>query len=98
MMDILRKPSAWIPIALSLFWIVWWVYFFVMFGTPRPDPQADEGVAAHLFQLWLVIEVFMIGFFMVRWLPKKPISTLLITTLQIFLVIAASAPVFYFQL
>ena len=57
MSSILKKPSAWVPIILSLAMLAFILILLALQGVPAPDPDADEGVAAHLFQLWLVLEV-----------------------------------------
>ncbi len=67
-----------------------------MFGLPVRE--ADEGTGAHLFQIWLLLEPFMVGFFAVKWLPQKPRQALLVLAIQIVAALAACAPVFYFKL
>ncbi|MBI2188664.1 MAG: hypothetical protein HYU37_16315 [Acidobacteria bacterium] len=49
--ELLAKPSAWGPIALSLVVLAVMLTSIVVFGPPAPQP--DEGTAAHLFQIWL---------------------------------------------
>jgi hypothetical protein len=93
--SIIKQPSAWIPIALSFGVLLIMFASFALSGTPTH--QADEGTAAHLFQIWLVVEVAMIGFFGVTWLPKKPLSASLILIVQIVAVLAACAPIRYFN-
>ncbi len=51
-----------------------------VFGIAREE---DEGIGAHLFQLWLVLEPLMVGFFAVTWLPRAPAQALFIMVLQI---------------
>ncbi|MBI5457337.1 hypothetical protein HY971_01245 [Candidatus Kaiserbacteria bacterium] len=63
MISTLKKPGAWIPIALSLGMLAFILTYVAMFGVAAPDPNADEGTPAHLFQLWLVLEALMIPFF-----------------------------------
>ena len=96
MNSLLKKPSAWIPIALSLTVLAIMLISIVMSG--RPVRQPDEGTGAHLFQIWLVLEVVMVSFFAIKWLPKEPRQALIILGLQILAVLAACAPVFYFKL
>ncbi|MDO8521419.1 MAG: hypothetical protein Q7S52_04850 [bacterium] len=98
MISILKKPSAWIPIALSLAMLAFLVTLLSMHGIPTSDENKDEGVAAHLFQLWLVLEAVMIPYFAVRWLAQAPKDASLVLALQIALVLLAAAPVFYLQL
>ncbi len=94
--SLLKKPSAWIPIALSLSVLTVMIIFIALSGPPTR--QADEGVGAHLFQIWLVLEVLMVGFFAIKWLPQRPTQTVLILLIQIVAVLATCFPVFYFHL
>jgi len=96
MNSLLKKPSAWIPIALSLTVLAIMLIGIAMSGPPVRQP--DEGTGAHLFQIWLVLEVVMVSFFAIKWLPKEPRQALIILGLQILAVLAACAPVFYFKL
>lgn len=91
----IKKVSAWIPIILSLIMLV--ILGMYLTGVLLPDPTGDEGLGAHLFQIWLVLEAVMIPFFAVKWLPKAPKQALLIIVVQVALVIAVCAPVFYFN-
>jgi len=60
--------------------------------------MGDEGPVAHLFQIWLVLEVVMVSFFAIRWLPQSFRSALPVLALQIAAVAIACAPVAYFHL
>ncbi len=97
MYSTLKRPSAWIPIALSFAMLAFILTLLGINGVPTQMPE-DEGVGAHLFQIWLVLEALMIPFFAVTWLPRAPKEALFVLVLQIAAVIAACAPVFYFQL
>lgn len=92
----IRQPSAWIPILLSLATLTIMLISFAIFGIPHRE--ADEGTAAHLFQIWLVIEVIMIVFFAIKWLPQRPKQALPILVLQIVATLAACVPVFLLNL
>lgn len=94
----IRKPSAWIPIALSLVALAAIIAAILILGVPTPQDNKDEGVGAHLFQIWLVLEVFMVGFFAVKWLPRAPSQAFLILIVQVLAVLAACFPVFFFHL
>lgn len=97
MNSLLRKPSAWVPIALSLG--VWAMLGVALSLSPWPPvPEADEGVAAHIFQLWLVLEALLIPFFALVWLPQAPRETLAILALQVAAVLPPIIIVFYFNL
>jgi hypothetical protein len=96
MLGILKRPSAWIPILLSLAVIAAWLISIAVFGIPHRE--ADEGTAAHLFQIWLGLEVLMIGFFGIKWLPQKPKQAVVVLAIQIVAALGACVPVFYFNL
>ena len=96
MNTLLKQPGAWVPIAISL--IVLATMFFVIAISGPPVRQPDEGVGAHLFQIWLVLEMLMVAFFGIQWLPQKPKGALLILTIQIAAVFLACAPVYFFNL
>ncbi len=98
MRSILKHPSAWIPIALSLAMLAFIISVLTLHGIPTPDPNADEGVGAHLFQLWLMVEAVMVTFFIVKWIPQKPLQASFVLVIQIAAVITACFPVFYFHL
>lgn len=98
MPSLLRKTSAWLPIALSLAMLAFLLILLGVHGLPTPDENKDEGVAAHLFQLWLFVEAAMLAVFAVKWLPREPKPALIILVIQILAVALACFPVFYFQL
>ena len=65
-----------------------------MFGVVR---EADEGTTAHLFQIWIVLEVLLVAFFVARWLPQAPKQALLVLAIQVIAALVVCAPVFYFK-
>ena len=93
---LIKHPSAWIPIALSLTVVAAMLVHIATVGVPVR--QLDEGAGAHLFQIWLVIEVLMLSFFAVRFLPQRPKQAVIVLGIQILAVLAGCAPVFYFKL
>jgi len=95
MNPLLKKPSAWIPIVIPLIFFAYLVIYITIFGIVREE---DEGTGAHLFQLWLVLEPLMVGFFAVRWLPRAPKQALLILALQIVAAFLPISVVFFFKL
>ena len=92
----MKKPSGWVPAAVSLGVLAVMLISFIVSGVPARQP--DEGIGAHLFQIWLVLEFFMIAFFALKWLPQKPKQALVILAIQIIAALVACAPVFYFKL
>ncbi|MBV9159551.1 MAG: hypothetical protein JO019_03075 [Candidatus Kaiserbacteria bacterium] len=92
----LKRPAAWLPLAFSGVAIVLIYGMIAVVGTPRR--QADEGTAAHLFQIWLLLEVLLITFFAIKWMPREPRSTFIVVVLQILAVAIGCFPIFYFNL
>jgi hypothetical protein len=91
---ILKRPSAFIPVAMSLTALVIVIGYAAMFGTAR---QADEGAAAHVWQLLMAGQVPIMAFFAIKWLPTKPRQALLILALQVGAALAAMFPVWWLQ-
>ena len=96
MNSIMKQPSAWLPLVISLTALTAMLTSIATMGVPHRE--ADEGTAAHLFQIWLVLEVLMVAFFAIKWLPQKPKQALLVLALQIVAVLAACAPVYFLKL
>jgi len=92
--SLLKRPSAFLPILMSVIVIGIIVGHIAMSGTAR---EADEGTAAHLFQLLMAGQVPIIGFFAVTWLPREPRAALLVLGLQLAAAMAAIAPVWWLQ-
>lgn len=91
---LLKRPSALLPLAMSAAALTVVVAYAAMFGTAR---QADEGTAAHLWQLLMAGQLPIIAFFAIRWLPAEPKRALVVLGLQVVAAFAAAFPVFYFN-
>jgi hypothetical protein len=87
----LKHPTAFIPIAMSLAALAVVLTYVVTVGTAR---QADEGTAAHLWQLLMAGQLPVIALFAITWLPRDPRRALLVLALQFVAAVAAAAPVF----
>lgn len=96
MTSIIRRASAWLPVALSLLTLGIMLAYIAMHGPPARE--VDEGAGAHLFQIWLVLEALMIAFFAIRWMPQSPKAALWILVVQFAAAVGACAPVFYYHL
>jgi hypothetical protein len=57
--------------------------------------DADEGAAAHIFQLLMVAQVPIVAFFAIKWLPRDPRHALQVLALQAGAALAAFAAVFF---
>jgi len=89
--SMLKRPTALIPICMSLVALSLVLGHIATSGVAR---QADEGAAAHLWQLLMAGQVPVIVLFVMRWLPRTPTQTLLVLMLQGVAALAAAAPVF----
>ena len=88
---ILKKPSAFLPIMMSLAALATVGIYVSLHGTA---PQADEGAAAHIWQLLIAAQIPIIVYFVIRWLPKALKPVLLILVIQACAILAALAPVY----
>jgi hypothetical protein len=91
---LLKRPSALLPLAMSVAALAIVIGYATMFGTAR---QADEGAAAHIWQLLMAGQVPVIGFFAIKWLPTEPRQAMLVLALQLGAALAALFPVWWFQ-
>jgi len=91
----LRRPSAFLPLVMSLAALAMVVAHVAFFGVVR---QADEGTAAHLFQLLMATEAPIIAFFAITWLPRDSVPALRVLALQIAAALAPLALVFVLEL
>jgi hypothetical protein len=66
-----------------------------IYGAAR---EADEGAAAHIWQLLMAGQLPVVVFFAIKWLPRAPKPALGVLALQAGAVLASMAPVFYFNL
>jgi hypothetical protein len=87
----LKHPSAFLPVAMSTGALATVLVFLALHGTA---PQADEGAAAHLWQLLMAAQVPIVLFFAVKWLPQSPKRAFPVLLLQVGAALAAMAPVF----
>lgn len=94
---VLKRPSAFLPLAMSLAAFVLVLGHVAMVGAGAAH-QADEGATAHIFQLLIAGQVPLVAFFAIKWLPRAPRFSLPVLALQALAVISALAPVHFFNL
>lgn len=90
----MKRPSAFLPLAMSSAAVVTVLVHIARFGTAR---QADEGTAAHLWQLLMITQIPIVAFFAIKWLPESPRQAMYVLTLQAVAVFAALVPVFFLK-
>lgn len=88
--SILKKPSAVVPMGMSLAALGVVCVHIAMAGTAR---QADEGAAAHSWQLLMGMQVPILIYFAIRSLPRAPRQAFSVMALQAMAAAAALAPV-----
>ena len=88
---ILKNPSAFLPLAMSLGAFTTVLVYVAIFGPAR---QADEGTAAHIWQILMAGQIPIILFFAIKWLPRTPKEALLVLVLQGGAALMALAPVY----
>jgi hypothetical protein len=86
-----RKPSAFVPMAMSFTALAVVLGSIIMFGVVH---EADEGAIAHIWQLLMAGQLPILAYFVIRWLPRVPRQTLYVFALQIGIALAALAPVY----
>jgi membrane-associated HD superfamily phosphohydrolase len=88
---LLKHPSAFLPVVMSLGAVATVMVFMALHGTAS---QADEGAAAHIWQLLMAVQVPIVMFFAIKWVPRSPRRAVPILALQVGAALAAMAPVF----
>lgn len=91
----LRHPSAFLPIVLSLGALATVLLRIALVGT---DPEPDEGTAAHIWQLLMACQAPIALYFALRFVPRAPREALPVVGLQLAAMLAALAPVFLLKL
>lgn len=91
----IKLPSAFLPLAMSVAALAVVLGHVAVFGAAR---EADEGAAAHLWQLLMAGQVPLVAYFAIKWLPRAPRSVLAVLALQGAAVLAALAPVYFLRL
>jgi hypothetical protein len=97
----LKRPSAFIPLAMSLTALALVLGRVAIFGTGPEvvvNGRPDEGAVAHLWQLLMAGQLPVLAFFAIKWLPRAPRQTLGVLAVQAGAVLASMAPVFFLNL
>ena len=93
--SIVKRPSAFLPMAMSSVALAVVLSHIAMFGAVR---EADEGTSAHIWQILMAGQLPVLLFFAIKWLPRAPRQTAYVLALQAGAALASVAPVFYFNL
>ena len=90
----LRHRSAWLPVAISVFFIALALRHVAIYG---PGMEADEGTEAHLYQLLMPVQALVMAYFAYTWLPKAPRLALCVLALQLAAAGAVIALVYWLE-
>ena len=93
--SLMKQASALLPIAMSAAALALVLGHVAMFGVVH---EADEGTAAHLWQLLMAGQVPLVAYFALKWLPRATAQALLVLALQAVAALVACAPVYWFKL
>ena len=91
----LLRPSAYVPLAMSLCALSVVLGHIALFGVAR---EADEGAAAHIWQILMAGQLPMLAFFAIKWLPRAPRPAAGVLAIQAGAVLTAMTPVFLLNL
>jgi hypothetical protein len=91
---LIRKPTAWLPMAMSLTAIAVLIVALAT-GAGR---EPDEGWAAHLFQLLIVLQLPLMAAFALRWWKAAPQPAIAVLLVQTVCMVAAWLPVYLLHL
>jgi hypothetical protein len=92
MRSLLKEPSAYLSLAMALASLALVLGHFAVYGNLH---EVDEGAAAHIFQILMVAQVPVVGYFALRWLPRNPTQALQVLAMWAAIVIAAFAGVYF---
>ena len=95
MLALLKRPSAFLPLAMSAFVLALILIHIARFGAAR---EADEGTEAHLFQILMPAQLPIIGFFAFTWLPRDRKAAMVVLMLQVGAATAVLVTVFFLHL
>lgn len=92
---IVKQPTAFLPLAMSLTALAVLLGSIAMFGVVH---ESDKGAISHIWQLLMAGQLPVLLFFAIKWLPRAPRQTLLVLGLQACAALAAMAPVYFLGL
>lgn len=93
--SLMKEPSAFLPVVMSLTALALVLSHIAIYGVVH---EADEGTAAHMWQLLMVGQVPVVAYFALKFLPQAPGKALRVIALQFAAALAAFAPVYWFKL
>ena len=87
---LLRQPTGYVPVAMSLGAFAMIVWFVAVHGVVH---QPDEGAQAHLWQLLVAGQLPLIAYFAWTWLPSARRPAVVVLVVQVAAIVSlAVAP------
>ena len=77
-LSLIKQPSAWLPLAMSLAALTLVLGHAAVFGIVH---ETDEGTAAHVWQILMAGQLPIVAYFILRWLPRRPRESLQVLAL-----------------
>jgi hypothetical protein len=74
----IKQPSAYLPLAMSLAALTLVLGHAVVYGIVH---EADEGTAAHVWQILMAAQLPIVAYFLLKWLPRRPRESLQVLAL-----------------
>ena len=90
--SLFREPSIWLPFAMALAALAVVLGHAAIFGVVH---EADEGAAAHSWQILMAGQLPVLAYFMFKWLPKRPLESLQLLGLLTLVWLANFAAVYW---
>jgi len=90
----MKHWSGWLPIAIPVVLLLLALRYVAIHGVVR---EADEGTEAHLFQLLMPVQLAVMAYFALTWLPRSPRGTLPVLALQAIAAAAVFAAVYWIE-
>ena len=88
----IKQPSAFVPVAMSLAALATVLGHVAVYGVVH---EADEGAAAHIFQLLMAAQIPVVAYFAFTWLRRSPRQALPVLAPQGGAALAACTAVFF---
>jgi len=88
---LLDRPSAFLPVVMSPAALAEVIGHTALHGVVR---EADEGAAAHIWQVLMAGQIPMMVWYTIRWLKRDFMRALSVVAVQAIAFVAALAPVY----
>lgn len=90
--SLIKQPSALIPLAMSLAALTLVLVHAAIYGIVH---EKDEGTPAHVWQILMVLQLPIVAYFAIKWLPQQPRQSLQILALLAGIWLANFAAVYW---